>query len=51
MIKHIIFDCFGTLIDTGNNSTKAVEQILSNVGVHAEAEDFYKDWKTKKDKK
>lgn len=51
MIKHIIFDCFGTLIDTGNNSIKAVEQILSNVGVHVDAREFYEDWKAKKRQK
>lgn len=45
MIKHIIFDCFGTLIDTGNGSIKAVEQILSNVGCAADAQEFYSDWK------
>lgn len=28
MIKHIIFDCFGTLIDTGSGSLKAAAQIL-----------------------
>lgn len=48
MIKHIIFDCFGTLIDTGNNSIKAVEQILSNVGAHVNAREFYEDWKAMK---
>lgn len=51
MIKHIIFDCFGTLIDTGNNSIKAVEQILSNVGACFDARNFYEDWKTKKKQK
>lgn len=51
MIKHIIFDCFGTLIDTGNNSIKAVEQILSDAGVHADARVFYEDWKAKKREK
>lgn len=51
MIKHIIFDCFGTLIDTGNTSIKAVEQILLNVGVHVNAREFYKDWKAKKRQK
>ncbi len=45
MIKHIIFDCFGTLIDTGNGSIKAVEQILSNVGSDMDAQVFYSDWK------
>lgn len=45
MIKHIIFDCFGTLIDTGTGSKDAVEQILRNVGSDADARVFYKDWK------
>ena len=48
MIRHIIFDCFGTLIDTGNNSIKAVEKILYNVGVNLDAQKFYEDWKAKK---
>ncbi|MDE7284035.1 MAG: HAD family hydrolase [Lachnospiraceae bacterium] len=51
MIRHIIFDCFGTLIDTGNNSIKAVEQILFNVGVNLDAQKFYEDWKAKKRQK
>ncbi len=51
MIRHIIFDCFGTLIDTGNNSIKAVEQILFNVGVHVDAKEFYEAWKEKKRQK
>ena len=51
MIRHIIFDCFGTLIDTGNNSIKAVEQILFNVGVDVDAQKFYEDWKAKKRQK
>ena len=32
MIKHIIFDCFGTLIDTGTGSRDAVKSILARVG-------------------
>ncbi len=51
MNKHIIFDCFGTLIDTGNNSIKAVEQILFNVGANVDAEEFYEDWKANKRQK
>lgn len=51
MIRHIIFDCFGTLINTGNNSIKAVEQILFNVGVNLDAQKFYGDWKAKKRQK
>ena len=45
MIKHIIFDCYGTLIDTGNGSIKAVEAILKSVGSDAPAGEFYADWK------
>ncbi len=51
MIKHIIFDCFGTLIDTGNNSIKAVEQILFNVGANVDAKEFYEEWKANKRQK
>ena len=48
MIKHIIFDCFGTLIDTGNGSIKAVESILHNIGAFIDAKTFYADWKDAK---
>lgn len=48
MIKHIIFDCFGTLIDTGNGSIKAVESILHNIGAFVDAKTFYADWKDAK---
>ncbi len=51
MLKHIIFDCFGTLIDTGNNSIKAVEQILFNVGANVDAKEFYEEWKANKRQK
>jgi len=51
LIKHIIFDCFGTLIDTGNNSIKAVEQILFNVGANVDAKEFYEEWKANKRQK
>ncbi len=47
-MKHIIFDCFGTLIDTGNGSIKAMKQILSNVDVCVDAKSFYSDWKKAK---
>lgn len=45
MIRHIIFDCFGTLIDTGKGSIQAVEQILQHVDVTVDAKTFYADWK------
>ena len=44
-IRHIIFDCFGTLIDTGHNSQRAVERILHSVGAQVFAEEFYDLWK------
>lgn len=45
MVRHIIFDCFGTLINTGDGSIKAVEQILSNVCSHEDTKEFYSYWK------
>ena len=45
MIKHIVFDCYGTLVDTGKGSIKAVEKILENVGSNVLAKEFYADWK------
>ena len=48
-IKHVIFDCFGTLISTGNESLKATKQILDNISsnnsIDIDAREFYKDWK------
>ena len=48
MINHIIFDCFGTLIDTGTGSINAVKQILFNVNSNVDAKSFYADWKRQK---
>ena len=48
MIKHIIFDCYGTLIDTGESSINAVQKILHNVHSHEDPTIFYSDWKAKK---
>ena len=45
MIKHVIFDCFGTLIDTGSGSLDAARQILENVGGKQDVKEFYKKWK------
>ena len=45
MTKHVIFDCFGTLIDTGKGSIRAVEQILAGVGSDADPHAFYTEWK------
>ncbi len=50
MYKNIIFDCFGTLIDTGSGSVQAVERILSNVALNVEAKAFYSEWKSLKKK-
>lgn len=50
MYKNIIFDCFGTLIDTGSGSVQAVERILSNVDLNIEAKAFYSEWKSLKKK-
>lgn len=50
MIRKIIFDCFGTLIDTGSTSLNAAKTILKNVGSDINAEYFYPEWKrTKKE--
>lgn len=48
MIRHVIFDCFGTLINTGDGSIKAVECILSNVGASVDPRTFYAEWKKAK---
>ena len=48
MYKNIIFDCFGTLIDTGAGSIEAVEKILINIDLNVDAKTFYSEWKTLK---
>lgn len=45
MVKHIIFDCFGTLIDTRSNSLEATQRILINVKADVDTKKFYSDWK------
>lgn len=50
MYKHIIFDCFGTLIDTGHGSIIAVNKILSNVNLNVDSKEFYSEWKKIKKK-
>ena len=45
MYKHIIFDCFGTLIDTGHGSINAVNKILSNINLSVDSKEFYSEWK------
>ncbi len=46
MIKHIIFDFFGTISDTGTSSVDATAQILKNVGSDFDPSVFYNEWKT-----
>lgn len=41
MYKNIIFDCFGTLIDTGAGSIEAVEKILNNTDLEVDPKTFY----------
>ena len=50
MYKNIIFDCFGTLIDTGSGSIGAVRKILGNIGLDVDAKEFYSEWKSIKKK-
>lgn len=48
MIHHILFDCFGTLLDTGSGSVLATEQILQNLGSPLDPKAFYAEWKREK---
>jgi FMN phosphatase YigB (HAD superfamily) len=50
MYKNIIFDCFGTLIDTGTGSVDAVKKILNSVGLDTDEKAFYAEWKAVKKK-
>lgn len=45
MFRHIIFDCFGTLIDTGSGSVEAARRILEDVGCDADPVRWYAEWK------
>jgi 2-haloalkanoic acid dehalogenase type II len=45
MIRHIIFDCFGTLINTGSGSINAVKKILANISSGEDPAEFYAEWK------
>jgi FMN phosphatase YigB (HAD superfamily) len=45
MIKSIIFDCYGTLISTGNDSIMATDQILKSNNSNIDAKEFYGRWK------
>jgi beta-phosphoglucomutase-like phosphatase (HAD superfamily) len=42
MIKTIIFDCYGTLIGTGNGSISATKQILESNNCLIKSEEFYR---------
>lgn len=48
MTRHILFDCFGTLLDTGSGSIRAVERILHHAGVSLDVKEFYAEWKAEK---
>ncbi|MBR1598948.1 MAG: HAD family hydrolase [Lachnospiraceae bacterium] len=50
MSLYFIFDCFGTLIDTGMGSIEATARILKNVDANENADAFYKEWKDIKKK-
>lgn len=45
MIKTIIFDCYGTLVNTGEGSINAVKQILQTNNSSLDSYDFYNQWK------
>jgi len=45
MIRAIVFDCYGTLIDTGNGSINAVKQILTKNNCDVDPTEFYSHWK------
>jgi len=45
MIKGVFFDCYGTIISTGNGSVEAVKKILDSKDIKINAETFYKHWK------
>jgi 2-haloalkanoic acid dehalogenase type II len=45
LITTIVFDCYGTLIDTGKGSMKAVEQILGSRQSDMDPKPFYETWK------
>jgi len=45
MIKALIFDCYGTIISTGNGSVNSTKIILDNLKCNIEPVLFYKNWK------
>ena len=44
--KAIIFDLFGTLINTGNGSVSATKKILMKHNIHLNPEKIYLEWKS-----
>lgn len=44
-IKAILFDCYGTIIDTGNSSINATTEILAKYNQNIDAVEFYSKWK------
>jgi 2-haloalkanoic acid dehalogenase type II len=45
MIKALIFDCYGTIISTGDGSVNLTKIILDNLKVNIDPVLFYKNWK------
>ncbi|MBR4866131.1 MAG: HAD family hydrolase [Clostridia bacterium] len=48
MTRHVLFDCFGTLLDTGSGSVLATEWILQNLSSSLDPKAFYAEWKKEK---
>jgi len=45
LVKGIIFDAYGTLIDTGDGSIQSVKEILGKNNKDMDAKTFYQRWK------
>ena len=45
MIKALVFDCYGTLISTGNSSIESTRTILDSIGSNIDPISFYRVWK------
>lgn len=45
MIRHIIFDAYGTLISTGDGSIRATQSIWQRHDARADATTIYREWK------
>lgn len=48
MTRHVLFDCFGTLLDTGSGSVLATEQLLRHLASPLDPKAFYTEWKREK---